>query len=65
MRTMLGQLLHDLRKVDGRKKVPPGKLCKQLNLFLVLLAIREDSRLHYSLAWRSLRFIRYQGKLTS
>jgi hypothetical protein len=39
MRPVLRQFLHDLRKINGREKVPPGVIGNLLDFFLVLLTI--------------------------
>jgi hypothetical protein len=39
MRPMLGQLLHDLGKIDCREEVSPGEVSHVLNLVLECLAI--------------------------
>lgn len=44
VRSMLGQLLHDLRTVDGRKEVSPREVGQKVEFFFVLLAIGSSGR---------------------
>jgi hypothetical protein len=46
MGSTLRQLLHNLGKIDGRKKVTPRILCDFLYFFLVFLPIRKYRGLH-------------------
>jgi len=46
MGSTFGQLLHDLGKIDGRKKVPPRVLCDFLHFFFVFLPIGKYRGLH-------------------
>lgn len=50
MRPMLGQLLHDLGKVDSREEVAPREVRQQVNFLVVLLPVRENGRAHNRLS---------------
>lgn len=63
MRTVLGQFLHDLRKIDCRKKVAPRELGDHVDLLLVLLAIRQDARFHDCVPRRALLALRGHHRL--
>ena len=57
MRPMLGQLLHNLGKVDRGEEVAPREVCQQVDLLLVFLSVREGGRPHDRLPRRALHVL--------
>ena len=46
MRPVLGKLLHDLGEVDRGEEIPPREFGQEVDLLIVLLAVREGGRPH-------------------
>lgn len=49
---MLGKLLHNLCKVDGRKEISPREISEEIDIFLMLLSIGKNRGASYGLPWR-------------
>ena len=48
---MFRQFLHDLRKIDRGKEIPPREVRKKIHLFFMFLPIWQNGRFDNSMPW--------------